>query len=274
MSKLSASERAKLPDTAFAYIDSRGKRMLPIHDEPHVKNALARFDRVKFEDEAARDRARTRVLNAAKKHGIVPVGFITGQLRSEQKRVWPRDLPTGLVTIMLTDIESSTLLLRQLGDGYAALLDAVRETIREAVLGAGGREVEVRADEFFAVFDESGVGAAVAAAVAIQRSVGQRVWTDDLDVRVRIGLHRGDLTMTDGGYVGMAVHRAARICSAGHGGQIVVSDETRIAIEANAPAGIRLRSLGEHHLAGMNVAEVLYQVEADGLRAEFPPLRG
>jgi hypothetical protein len=85
MAKLSASERARLPDSAFAYVDSRGKRMLPIHDEAHVRNALARFERVKFENDAARERARKRLLNAAKRYGIVPVGFLTGQLRSERK---------------------------------------------------------------------------------------------------------------------------------------------------------------------------------------------
>src|SRR2546423_6723869 len=83
MAKLSSSERAKLPDSAFAYIDSSGRRRLPINDQAHVRNALARFERVRFEDDAARERARKRLLNAAKKYGIVPVGFITGQLRSE-----------------------------------------------------------------------------------------------------------------------------------------------------------------------------------------------
>src|SRR5213080_1783546 len=84
MARLSASERASLPDSAFAYVDSRGQRRLPIHDQAHVRNALARFERVRFEDDAARERARKRLLNAAKKYGIVPVGFITGQLRSER----------------------------------------------------------------------------------------------------------------------------------------------------------------------------------------------
>ena len=86
MSRLVSSKRAKLPASAFAYIDSRGRRRLPIHDEAHVRNALARFSRVAFENDAARERTRTRLLNAAKKHGIVPVGFITGQLQSERQR--------------------------------------------------------------------------------------------------------------------------------------------------------------------------------------------
>src|SRR4030095_1768305 len=85
MSRLDASKRARLPASAFAYIDARGRRRLPIHDEAHVRNALARFSQVGFEDDAARERARTRLLNAAKKYRIVPVGFITGQLQSEQR---------------------------------------------------------------------------------------------------------------------------------------------------------------------------------------------
>lgn len=84
MARLNARERANLPDRAFAYIDAHGNRRLPIHDEAHVRNALGRFERVRFEDDAARERARRRLLNAAKRHGIVPVGFITGQLRSER----------------------------------------------------------------------------------------------------------------------------------------------------------------------------------------------
>src|SRR6266508_231417 len=140
MARLKASDRARLPDSAFAYVDSRGRRRLPINDEAHVRNALARFDQVSFEDDAARERARKRLLNAAKKYGIVPVGFITGQLRSERKQAAAdgaaveRDrlqgemragstdaatLPVGFVTFLLTDIEDSTGLLRKMGDGYA-----------------------------------------------------------------------------------------------------------------------------------------------------------
>src|SRR5918997_3194755 len=94
MASLSARERAKLPASAFAYVDSRGRRLLPIHDEAHVRNALARFSRIEFEDEAARDRARSRLLKAAKRYRILPVGFIDGQLRPESR------LPTGQVTLV------------------------------------------------------------------------------------------------------------------------------------------------------------------------------
>src|SRR5919112_5813580 len=102
MAKLTAKERAALPDSCFAYIDSTGKRRLPIHDDAHVRNALSRFSQVHFEDEAARDRARSRLLRAAKKHGIMPIGFINAQLQPKLK------LPTGQLTFLLTDIEGST----------------------------------------------------------------------------------------------------------------------------------------------------------------------
>src|SRR6185503_11459984 len=114
MSRLKPTKRARLPDRAFAYIDARGRRRLPIHDKAHVRNALARFNQVAFEDEAARARARTRLLNAAKKYGIVPVGFITGQLESERRYAAAEikatateaaALPTGFVTLLMSDIE-------------------------------------------------------------------------------------------------------------------------------------------------------------------------
>jgi len=282
MARLKASERAKLPDRAFAYVDSAGRRRLPIHDEAHVRNALARFERVKFEDTAARERARKRLLNAAKKYGIVPVGFITGQLRSEREHavagneVQARStdaamLPTGFVTFLLTDIESSTALLSKLGDRYAHLLNDVRGVLREAVVQARGREVDARADEFFAVF-ESAVPA-IEAALAIQRTLGARRWADDVECRVRVGIHSGRPTLTDTGYIGLSVHTAARVCSAAHGGQIVVTRQAKAAIEGPLPAGVRLRSLGRHRLAGLGHPETLFQVHADGLLTGFPPLR-
>jgi class 3 adenylate cyclase len=274
MAKLSASDRARLPDSAFAYIDSRGRRRLPIHDEAHVRNALARFERVAFEDDAGRDKARKRLLNAAKKYGIVPVGFIDGQVRSERRNARPNDistLPTGSVTFLLTDIEDSTAILRHLGDRYAQLLNDVRGLVRGAVVEAGGREVDARADEFFGVF--RGAASAVEAAVSIQRTMLGRTWPDGLECRLRAGIHSGRPTLTETGYIGLSVHTAARVCSAAHGGQIVLSGETKRAIEGSAPAGVRLRSLGRHRLPGLTRDEALFQVEADGLEGDFPPLR-
>src|ERR687890_1641672 len=132
MARLGAKERAQLPDSAFAYIDSKGRRRLPIHDASHVRNALARFGQVAFEDEAARDRARSRLLRAAKKHGIMPIGFISAQLQPQRK------LPTGNVTFLLTDIEGSTGLLERLGDEYAKVLADVRRRVSGPVRAAGG----------------------------------------------------------------------------------------------------------------------------------------
>lgn len=272
MPRLKASERARLPDRAFAYIDSSGRRRLPIHDEAHVRNALARFERVAFEDDAAEERARKRLLNAAKRHGIVPVGFMTGQLRRNKARsTRTAGLPTGLVTFLLTDIEDSTSLLERLGERYAVVRDDVQGIIRRAVLAAGGREVDARADEFFAVFELA--TSAIEAGVAIQRVLGRRTWPDGLECRVRVGIHSGRPKLIDSGYVGLSVHIAARVSSAAHGGQIVVSGETERAIDGAVPAGIRLRSLGRHRLRGLTRPEPLFQIEAEGLLAEFPPLR-
>jgi class 3 adenylate cyclase len=381
MARLDASKRARLPGSAFAYIDSRGRRRLPIHDEAHVRNALARFNQVGFEDDDARERARKRLLNAAKKYGIVPVGFITGQLQSERRNAtagrlvielgrhgapgeleqrlrsvlrdptlsvlhWsdasgayldgtgkpvplPAEgdqrgvtylerqgrpmtalvhdptvlddpdlaetvlaavrfviekerlhgeiqatsteaaaLPTGFVTLLMTDIEASTGLLRRLGDRYGNLLNDVRGIVRAAVLRASGREIDARADEFFAVFER--VTGAIEAAAALQRALSSRPWADGLKVRVRVGIHSGRPTLTDVGYIGLAVHTTARVCSAAHGGQIVVSADTRTAVGKSAPAGIRFRSLGRHRLPGLPDAQALFQVQAPGLLQSFP----
>jgi class 3 adenylate cyclase len=272
MSRLKASDRAKLPDRAFAYIDSLGRRRLPIHDEAHVRNALARFERVAFEDDAAEERARKRLLNAAKRYGIVPVGFMTGQLRRNKARsTGAAGLPTGLLTFLLTDIQDSTSLLERLGERYAVVRDDVQGIIRRAVLAAGGREVDARADEFFAVFERA--TSAIEAAVAIQRVLGGRTWPDGHECRVRVGIHSGRPKLVDSGYVGLSVHTAARVSSAAHGGQIVVSGEAKRAIEGAVPAGIRLRALGRHRLRGLTRPEALFQIETEGLLAEFPPLR-
>jgi class 3 adenylate cyclase len=265
MAPLGAKERAQLPNSAFAYIDSQGKRRLPIHDAAHVRNALARFGQVAFENEDARDRARSRLLRAAKKHGIMPIGFINSQLDPKRK------LPTGHVTFLLTDIECSTELLAQLGDRYAGLLTEVRRRVRNAVRGAGGREVSARGDDVFAVFERA--PASVEGALEIQRAMRAGNWPDDLDVRLRIGLHRGRPSLTDTGYVGLSVHAAARICFAAHGGQIVMSSAVRTAVDGAVPEGVDLAPLGAWRFRGLPEPIEMFQVEAADLPHEFPPLR-
>ncbi len=277
MARLSAKERAKLPNSAFAYVDSHGQRRLPINDESHVRNALARFDQVSYETSAARENARSRLLRAAQRHGIMPVGFITSQLRSEGTRAGadrPIDrpsLPTGLVTLLLTDIEGSSGLLQRLGERYEVPLENTRRIVRQSVLQAGGREVDVVADETFSVFEDP--AGAIQAAVDIQRTMSNMDWPDDLVVRVRAGIHSGTVKLTSIGYIGLAIHKAARVCSAAHGGQIVASDETRAAVEASGPAEVRFRSLGLHKLAGLPKTHRLFELEADGLATDFPKLR-
>ncbi len=216
-----------------------------------------------------------RLLNAAKKFKIVPIGFIAGQLRSERALGQVRDrqvqLPSGFVTMLMTDIEGSTALVHQLGERYGELIEEVWTILRRGVDRTGGHEVEARADEFFAVFEAP--RSAVDAAVAMQRELLGRSWTDELDVRVRIGIHSGYPTSTDNNYIGMDVHAASRICSVGHGGQIVVSANTREAVKASAPDGIRFRALGSHRLRGQPDAVLLFQVTAKGLPVRFPAIR-
>jgi len=263
--RLSAKERAQLPDRAFAYIDSRGRRRLPIHDAAHVRNALARFSQVAFENEEARDRARTRLLRAAKKHGIMPIGFVNAQLQPKQK------LPTGHVTFLLTDLEGSTELLARLDDQYLPLLVDVRRLVRGAVRSAGGHVVSARGDDVFAVFEEAPAG--LEAALAIQRAMHAGPWPAGTDVRLRIGLHRGRPALTDGGYVGLSVHAAARICFAGHGGQIVVSAAVRAAVVDSLADGLSLSSLGAWRFRGLPEPMELFQVDVADQPSDFPPLR-
>src|SRR5688572_22176403 len=265
MARLGAKERAQLPDSAFAYIDSSGKRRLPIHDAAHVRNALARFGQVAFEDEAARDRARNRLLRAAKKHGIMPIGFISSQLQARRK------LPTGTLTFLLTDIEGSTELLARLDAKYASLLSEIRRLVGTAVRRTGGHEVSARGDDVFAVFVD-GAGA-VEAALAIQRAMRDRDWPDGGDVRLRIGLHRGRPELSDTGYVGLSVHAAARICFAAHGAQIVMSSAVRSAVLDSLPEGVTLTGLGAWRFRGLPEPIPMFQVDAPDLPHDFPPLR-
>jgi class 3 adenylate cyclase len=276
VARLGSSERTDLPDRAFAYVDSRGRRRLPIHDAAHVRNALARFNQVHFEDDAARDRARNRLLHAAQRHGIVPLGFITSQLDSERafgerRARQPVSLPTGFLTMLMTDVEGSTGLVDRLGERYRDLIGDVRTLLRETAVAFGGQAVETRADEFFAVFESP--GAALDAGIAMQRAFRGSSWVDGVEVSVRIGIHSGYPTLDEVNYIGLAIHTTARVCAAAHGGQVIVSGDTKEASRGQRPAGLRFVSLGEHRLRGIPKAVPLFQAAAKGLPFRFPPPR-
>ncbi|TMD40688.1 MAG: adenylate/guanylate cyclase domain-containing protein [Chloroflexi bacterium] len=181
------------------------------------------------------------------------------------------ELPTGTVTFLFTDIEGSTQLLRELGDGYASVWKQHQVIIREALAAAGGGEVRTEGDSFFVAF--SSAPRAVGAAVTAQRGLASHSWPAGTAVRVRMGLHTGEGVLSGSDYVGMDVHRAARIASAAHGGQLIVSDATRVLIEHTLPAGTTLRDLGTHRLKDIQQPEHLYELVIEGLPAEFPPPR-
>src|SRR5687767_12566813 len=134
------------------------------------------------------------------------------------------EAPRGTVTFLFSDIEHSTRLLQQLGERYAEVLAAYRRLLREALQAWDGYEIDTAGDGFFAAFQRA--THAVAAAVAAQRAFAVYDWPESMPVRVRLGLHTGEPTLTTGGFIGLDVHRAARICAAGHGGQTLLSQTT------------------------------------------------
>lgn len=182
-------------------------------------------------------------------------------------------LPSGTVTFLFSDIEGSTALLKQLGrDGYERVLREHGEILRGAVATHDGRVVDTQGDSFFVAFRAA--RDAVAAAVAAQRELGGYDWPDGVQLKVRMGLHSGEPKAGEERYVGIGVHRAARIGAAAHGGQALLSDATRALVEDDLPAGISMRDLGSYELKDIDRPERLSQVVSEGLRQEFPPLRG
>jgi predicted ATPase/class 3 adenylate cyclase len=182
-----------------------------------------------------------------------------------------RTLPAGTVTFLFADIEGSTRLLHHLGVQYAPALAAFRGLMAAAVTGAGGREIDAQGDAVFAAFSRA--HDAVSAAVEAQRRIAAYPWPAGGALRVRMGVHTGEPVVTASGYVGMDVHRAARICQAGHGGQIVVSQTTVALISDELPHGMELKPLGQHRLKDLTAPVRLFQIVATGLHDEFPPIR-
>ena len=181
------------------------------------------------------------------------------------------DLPTGTVTFLRTDVEGSMTLARALGARWDELNAAQLGIARAAVEARGGVTVRTEGDALFAVFADA--RAATEAAIAAQRALEAYDWPAGVHVRVRIGLHTGEAHLAGDDYGGFDVNRAARIAAAGHGSQIVLSDPTRALIEIDLPAGVMLRDLGRHTLRDVPRPERLFQLDAPGVRTEFPPLR-
>ncbi len=182
------------------------------------------------------------------------------------------DLPTGTVTFLFTDIEGSTALLQQIGDArYGEILAEHRRLLRTAFEEGGGREIDTQGDAFLVAFHRAGDG--VRTAVAAQRETNAHPWPSGPSVRVRMALHTGEPTVGTDGYVGLDVHRAARIMSAGHGGQILLSQSTRDLVTTALPEGVTLLDLGEHRLKDLTRPEHIFQVAIAGLPSNFPPLK-
>ena len=172
-------------------------------------------------------------------------------------------LPQGTVTFLFTDIEGSTQLLERLGPvEYGEALEAHRGTIRRAVNGEHGVEIDSQGDSVFAVF--ASASGSVRAAVRAQRDLASHEWPGGAELRVRMGVHTGEANLGPHGYVGIAIHRARRVCEAGHGGQILVSSATRGILSAE-PHSVRLRDLGEVRLPGFDEPERLFQIVEEGL---------
>ncbi len=182
------------------------------------------------------------------------------------------DLPRGTVTFLFTDIEGSTQLVQTLGDARAVEAFAVHHRLlRSAFAARGGRELEDQGDGFLVVFQRA--QDAVLAAVAAQEAINVHPWPDDLPVRVRMGLHTGEPILAADGYVGLDIHRSARICQAGWGGQILLSHATLELTREDLPAAFGLRDLGEHRLKDLHRPERIYQLLHPNLPADFPPLK-
>ncbi len=182
-----------------------------------------------------------------------------------------KNLPTGAVTFVFTDIEGSTRMVQALGDAWVAVIEKHHELVGGAIERNSGTVVKTEGDAFFAVFTSS--LPAVSAAIDIQRSLAAEDWPEDGEVRVRIGIHSGIGALGASDYVGLDVHRAARISDAGHGGQIVLSEATAVLVERDLPEDTRLRDLGKYRLKDLSEPETLFQLDAGGLATEFGPLR-
>ena len=175
-------------------------------------------------------------------------------------------------TFLFTDIEGSTALVRRLGEGlYAQVLAGHHSLIRSGLAAHDGTEVDTQGDAFFAVF--SSPRACVAAVIEMQLALEAQAWPAGEHVRVRMGVHTGEASKTATGLVGLDVHRAARVAAVGYGGQVLLSETAAALVRDALPPGVSLGDLGVHRLKDLGRPERIFQLQAAGLQAEFPPLR-
>lgn len=177
-------------------------------------------------------------------------------------------LPAGTVTFVFTDIEGSTELLKRLGDRYGEVLSEHRKIVREICARASGTEIDTQGDAFFFAFPRA--RDAVTAAVEVQRLHAAREWPEGHQVRVRIGIHTGEPAVGEEGYHGLDVVRAARICTAGRGGQVLLSETTRALVGSVLPEGVSAFPIGERRLKGLDEPERVYELEIDGVTIDRP----
>jgi len=199
------------------------------------------------------------------------------------------NVPSGTVTFLFTDIEGSTKLLEHLREEYATVLEVQRQLLRAAIARWNGHEIDTQGDSFFVAFPRA--IDAVCCVMEAQRELAAKDWPQGVQVRVRMGLHTGEPIVTRGGgltgsikerpgerqapplYIGMDVHRAARIAAAGYGGQALLSQTTRDLVYQDLPKGTNLRDLGAHKLKDIRFPQQIYQLEIEGLVSEFPPIK-
>ncbi len=187
-----------------------------------------------------------------------------------ESKIPGQEAPSGTITFLFTDIEGSTQLLGQLREQYASLLADHRTILRQAFARWNGHEVDTQGDAFFVAFPRA--TQAVAAAVEAQRALAEHAWPEGVCCRVRMGLHTGEPWSAEEGYVGMDVHRAARIAHVGHGGQVLLSETTTALVLDELPNGVSLLDLGRHLLKDIHRPEHIHQLVIEGLPFEFPPL--